>query len=158
LRRARTAADVLPADIADYLEWASIRGVNPDLSRRVLTEAGRALYVLPGRGAACIVLTGGGGATGPMCASPEELTTDRGSPGVVHTGCDAEGGAGVPRCGAALVFGMVPDGVEDVAVRLSSGTVEAGRVAGNAYLVDVPGDPVRVEYETSAGTVRQVAP
>src|SRR5919112_1061170 len=98
------------------------------------------------------------GSAAPVASVAPEVTTDRGSPGVVHTGCDAEGGAGVPRCGAALVFGMVPDGVEDVAVRLSSGTVEAGRVAGNAYLVDVPGDPVRVEYETSAGTVRQVAP
>ena len=98
------------------------------------------------------------GASGPACSSEQELRSGSGGPGVIHTDCAAESETEVPACRGATVFGMVPDGVPHVDVRLESGNAVRADVANNAYLVDVPADPVAVEFETPAGNVRQVAP
>ncbi len=152
------AEDVLPADVAQYVDWAPIEGANGRLSRRALEKGGRILYLVPGDGVACLLLTGPGpGATGPLCDSPEDLGSASGGPGVLHNDC-ATSGDEVPTCSGATLFGVVPDGVREVTVHLTSGSPVATPVENNAYLVDVPTAPLRVAFQTSAGKVAQVTP
>jgi hypothetical protein len=158
LRRPRGPEDVLPADVAEYVGWASYRGANGALARRVLTDARGSVYLLPGDEVVCLLLTGGGGATGPSCSTAAELRSARGGPGVIHSGCDAASGDAVPRCSGATVFGVVPDGVEEVVIRLASGKAVTEPVERNVYLAKVPGDPEAVEFEADGERISQAAP
>jgi hypothetical protein len=157
-RRPGGPDDVLPADVAEYVKWSGYRGANGALARRVATDARGAAYLLPGEGVACLLLTGGGGATGPLCRTPEELRSARGGPGVIHSECEAASSDAVPRCSGATVFGLVPDGVEEVVVRLASGEALAEPVQRNVYVADVPGDPDAVEFVLGGARVSQAAP
>jgi hypothetical protein len=156
-RQSRGPDDVLPADVAEYVGWASYRGANGALARRVLTDTRGSAYLLPGDGVACLLLTGGGGATGPLCSTAAELRSARGGPGVIHSDCEAAAGDAVPRCSGATVFGVVPDGVEEVVIRLASGKAVAEPVEQNVYVVEAPGDPEAVEFELAGARVTQTA-
>lgn len=159
LRTARGADDVLPADVAEYVRWAPIEGANGDLARKAFTRTGTTVYVLPGQEVACILLTGSsGGATGPACDSPAELQSAAGGPGVLHNDCTARSETDVPDCRAATVFGLAPDGVDEVTIVLDAGNSVSAPVVNNAYLADVPGDPQAVRFDTKAGAVKQLAP
>ena len=157
-RQPRGAEDVLPADVAEYVGWASYRGANGALARRVLTDARGSAYLLPGDGVACLLLTGGGGATGPLCSTAAELRSARGGPGVIHSDCEAAAGDAAPRCSGATVFGVVPDGVEEIVIRLASGKAVEAPVERNVYVVEVHSDPEAVEFESSGARVTQAAP
>jgi hypothetical protein len=159
LRGRRTAEDALPADVAKYIDWAPIEGANGRLSRKALSKGGRTLYLMPGDGVACLVLTGPGpGATGPLCDSPNDLSSGSGGPGVLHNDCEAPTGNEVPTCAGATLFGIVPDRVKEVTVHLSSGRSVSTPVHKNAYLVDVEADPQTVEFEGPTGSVQQLTP
>jgi len=127
LRRAQRADDVLPAAAGERLKRDAYSGENPALARHAQTTSrGRQYFLVPGNGVLCLYDQNpdGGSATQGCVSTPE-----------------AAGGhlVGVDLCGPNMtsnelgVYGVVPDGVVDVSVKRSNGSVVRVPVRGNVY-------------------------
>lgn len=160
LRGPRTADDAMPADVAAYVDWAPIGGANGRLSRKSFSKGGETVYLLPGNGVVCLVLTGpNGGASGPSCRTPAQLSSESGGPGALGLDCSGGTSTELPACDGTRLFGIAPDGAEKVTVPLESGGSASSAVVNNAYLIDVPGlRPSEIRLDGNAGTIRQQVP
>jgi hypothetical protein len=159
LRRPRTADDALPPNVAKYVEWAPLRGANGRLARKALSKEGQDLYLLPGNGVVCLLVTGsGGGAAGPSCRTPAQLRSESGGPGALGLHCPGGSATELPACEGTRLFGVAPDGVDRVTVPIESGGSVSVPVVNNAYLIDTPGRPNEIRLEMGSRVIEQQVP
>lgn len=143
LETTRTSVDALPGDVTEYVDEQPDFGMNPDLSRLSIGNTTNSVYVIPARDHVCASLTVGQGANF-NCRSTEELADGEAGPATVTVE-----GNGI------AIYGLVPDGVESVAVGTGVSESTDVPVENNAYYTVVPGGtPVRtVSYEGPSGPV-----
>jgi hypothetical protein len=139
----RDAGDAMPADIAERIDRRAPFGMNPALSRRAIGNMTHSVFVIPARDHVCAVLTVGEGAN-LSCPATDDVAAGRGGAATVYLG----------ELGVA-VYGLVPDGVDSVAVETHAG--ESTRIAttDNAYYTVVPrGTPLSsMRYVGPSGPV-----
>lgn len=142
LRRDRAAGDAIRAELAERIDADADFGMNPALSRRAIGGVANSLYLLPATGHVCAALTVADGLT-LSCVQTDRFAAGEVGPGTVL----------LPD-GPVAVWGVVPDGVDSVALEAGpeSRTVE---VTANGYLAVVPaGTPLEsVSYTGPSGTV-----
>jgi len=143
LRSPRTSGDGLPAHLSGRMDEHSPFGMNPDLSRLSIGNVANSVYVVPAHGHVCVVLTMDGGAD-LSCPSTDDIVDGRVAPTTVILGT-----------GGIAIYGLVPDGVEEVAVRTGEADSLDVATQGNAYYTVVPpGTPLRsVAYVGPSGSV-----
>ncbi len=141
LATTRTSGDALPVDIAEHLDENAEFGMNPDLSRRAVGGTS-SVFVIPANGYVCAALTVGPGAN-LSCQGTDELAA--GEVGASTVAMDD---------GGLAIYGIVPDGVDVVAVDAGADSTEID-VVDNAYLAVVPGgaDLETIGYTGPAGPV-----
>lgn len=142
LGTARDAGDHLPDRLAEVLDRQAQFGMNPALSRLAVGETLHSVFLVPGNGHVCGVLTIGEGAS-TTCSKSAELTAGTAGPATATV----DGGA-------IAVWGMVPDGVEEVSVAAGPESLEV-ETGENGYLAVLPaGAPVEsVSYAGPEGPV-----
>jgi hypothetical protein len=132
--RARDSGDELSSPARSLLRKAAgepdYDGANPSLARRADLSVGKArIWIVPGNDAMCVIAvagpSGGGG-----CASTEQALT-----GTFHR-VTVSPDFGLPG-GEALLYGLVPDGPDHVALVTAQGDV-AVPVRDNAWAVSIP--------------------
>jgi hypothetical protein len=141
LETPRTAADAMPADVAEALDEKASFGMNPDLSRAAVGGTS-AVYLIPADGHVCATLTVGEGAN-ISCAPTDRLAEGDVGPSTVSM-----------ADGRIAVFGMVPDGIEQISIEAGRDSMVA-EVGDNGYLAVLPrGAPVEtVSYAGPSGRV-----
>jgi len=122
LARPRTPQDALPPQAHERITSHAELGENVESARHALTtSSGEQYFVVPANGSACLYDQNGGGACLPNA--------------------DAESGrlVGVDLCaphlaaGSVRVYGLVPDGVESVALSVAGGRAYSTAVSNNVY-------------------------
>jgi len=143
LAESRGSGDDLPTAVAAHADGRPLFGINPDLSRRAIANTGQSLYLVPGDGHVCAVLTDGAEAT-LSCDSTEDIADGRSGPGTV-----------VLSTGDVAVYGIVADGVDSVTVATATSDSEEIDVQDNGYFTVVgSGTPLRhVSYVGASGAV-----
>jgi hypothetical protein len=116
-------SDGMPVEIAAALDERAGFGMNPDLSRRSIGGVPYSLYVIPANGYVCSSLTDSQGAT-TSCAATDDVASGQTGPATQSLD-DATIG----------VFGVVPDGVEQVMIRTGQANEDVVPVENNAYFV-----------------------
>jgi hypothetical protein len=137
-RRARSDRDALPANAAAVLatHLQGVSGANPNLARVATPPNGAGtVAIVPANGMACVIVAGAGGC--------DEVSRLIGPPIVNSVGGDP--------AGSMRVSGVVPDGVDAVAIKLASGVTVNADVADNAYTIRVGAQPEDVSYDSPAG-------
>jgi hypothetical protein len=143
-RRPRTAADVAPSGIEDYVALAS--AANPKLARRVAATANDLVYLAPSQGGACLLSTS---ATEESCFSASLLL--------------AGNAISVVECAPGMasdaveVYGLLPDGATATSIRLANGGSVPLQLADNYYAYTTPTTaplPVAVSWD-QAGVHRE---
>lgn len=142
LREQRTSADEMPGQVAARMTANAPFGVNPGLSRLAIGNATNSVYVIPASGRVCASLTVGEGAN-LICPSTGDVAGGRAAPATVTI-----------ETGGIAIYGIVPDGVESVTVRMADSSTEVG-TERNAYYTVVPqGTALRaVGYDGPSGPV-----
>lgn len=138
LRRKQTAADRVPEEHRAFVESGMTDdfGASPGLSRRATTTAsGNPVYVIPGRGHVCMYVIDELGGSG---------SCNRTSEAVKGYMVGSSSSAGRP--GIVQIFGLVPDGVDEVVLRTRDGATEVTRPEGNAFAFETAGKPQQVEW------------
>jgi hypothetical protein len=143
LERSRHASDELPDEVMERIDAEPRFGMNPGLARRAIASPSSSLYLVPANGHVCAALTVGEGAS-LSCPETVDLAAGQSSAATVLL-------AG----GAIAIYGLVPDGVETVAVDTSYDGLEQAEVTGNAYMAVVPGGTEldSVTYDGPSGVV-----
>jgi hypothetical protein len=121
-RRDRSHDDVLPAGTTDaFPAFGEPRfGLNADLSRLVRAADGTTAHLVPGDGVLAVIDRGGGGVAG------------------LHQALDGTSvGTSFRRTGRLQVLGLLPDGVDQVAVVRRNGDAITVLVPDHLYAVDV---------------------
>jgi hypothetical protein len=142
MRRAPTAADVVPASVPVAFSQSS--GANLTLARRVAGEGGAEAWIIPGSGSTCILARvaqyriGGAVCTSTTAARAGELNVQS---------------AGSQQPGAELLAGLVPDGVGSVSMTLADGTTTTEAVHENVYLALVRGAVVAISASGPQGAL-----
>jgi hypothetical protein len=141
LATTRTSGDALPVDVAEHFDENADFGMNPDLSRRAIGGTS-SVFVIPANGYVCATLTVGPGAD-VSCQRTDKLAA--GEVGASTVTLDN---------GGLAIYGIVPDGVDVVAVDAGTDSTEID-VVDNAYLAVLPGgaDLETVSYTGPAGPV-----
>jgi hypothetical protein len=138
LERARTADDVLPAEIASSLagpQGPSGLALETDRSRKgVAKPDGRAVYLVPSNQGACAVHLSDVAVAGLSCNDQDKLG---GAVGPSYTYSDCKMADGRSDCGPIALYGVAPDGVTKVVVELGDGGTASESVTDNVYLIDV---------------------
>jgi hypothetical protein len=119
-------------------------GASVELSRVSVERGGDTLYVIPGRGSLCLALDWTEG---------------------VNVGCTdstrAKAGYTLTTVGTRsgiTIYGLVPDGVPSVTVRLAGGEDVTSDVVGNGYIAQVAGTPTMLSYAAPNGKVELQIP
>lgn len=148
LARARSAKDDLPALAVERIRQSGRGfGIDPAKARHgVTTPSGHAIFVVPGDGMVGLYDSSGGGgfSTVEHAASGEMVMVDLCAPGL--TG------------GKVRVYGLLPDGVSDVALVRRSGATTPLQTENNVYAAElqVTGDPpTSVQWAAAGGTTSQ---
>jgi hypothetical protein len=144
LARPRAAGDALPAEVEERMNAHPRFGMNPGLSRRAIGGLSNSVYLIPASGFVCAALTVGDGAN-MSCAETSDLAAGQSGPSTVSL-------AG----GAIAVYGMVPDGVDSVAVATDDRSAGATKVVNNAFFTVLPaGTGLKtVSYRGPSGPVQ----
>jgi hypothetical protein len=147
LRRPRVPSDALSAaQISDWTNTpAAANGPNPALSRQAQGLTDGSAWVIPGDGMICFEYLAAAGALGGGTCQPDASIADGKWP------VETSGGQAAP--GVTAVAGLVPDGVAQVALTLSSGATQAVAVHENVYLATVHGGVASVSYTGPNGPV-----
>ena len=146
LRRPRVPSDALSAQQISELTDSptAANGPNPALSRQAQGLTGGSAWVIPGDGMLCFeydaTAVGGGGGT----CQPDASISNGDWP--VMTGGSGPGSM-------TSVAGLVPDGVSQVALKLSDGSTMTVAVHENVYLATVHGGVASVTYTGPNGSV-----
>lgn len=138
LRRARVATDRLPPELVARLSETPF-GANGALSRRAFSRGEESVFVIPANERVCLAMDEAKGAT--ITCPPDRAVADGSSVGTTSFASQV------------AVYGLVPDGVDAVSVRLATGEQVASETAGNAYLVHVQGEPRSLAFEGPSGRV-----
>lgn len=147
MRRAQTAADRLPASVADGSQLPY--GANVALSRRVAWGNGTEVFAVPARGVICTVVPDREGTSSTGCQPTDWIVRGNGTgPALIHL-------AEIDK-----VYAVVPDGVESVTLTRKSGKTLGVAIQNGGYYVEVPtSDPPRtVAYDGPNGHVTQQVP
>jgi hypothetical protein len=160
LQRPRAAIDALPGTARTEVDAAGPEGTVPAASVRALTQRSWSLYLTPAPEAVCLSIVDPHGGASASCSTGGDVEAGMAFPAVVQEGCRLDTKDGSTTCVSALIYGVVPDGVDRVMVKVGSGTPPSVDVQGNSYLVRVPMSqtPRAVSYESPNGPVVQPAP
>ena len=141
--RPRGDGDALRAGLAAKIDAHAEFGMNPGLSRLSIGNLSNSVYVIPAHDHVCAVLTIGLGAN-MSCPTTEAIAAGKAAAATV-----------VLETGDIAVYGIVPDGVDSVAVR--TGTSESRQIeaSNNSYYTVIPaGTPLRtIGYTGPSGAV-----
>jgi hypothetical protein len=114
-------------------------GANVELSRVSVTRGDETLYVIPGRGGLCLALDWSEG---------------------VNVGCAdiarAKAGYTLTTVGTRsgfITYGLVPDEVSSITLRVPAGEDIRSDVVGNAYVVEASEPPTMLSYAAPNGRV-----
>lgn len=143
LGRERTAVDTISNDLASNIDARPDFGMNPSLSRLAIGNASSSVYVIPADGHVCAALTVGAGGSS-SCSPTERVADGKAGPTTVTL-----------ENGGIAIYGVVPNGVERIAVGAGRGeSVEVG-VTNNAYYTVLPaGTPLhQLGYTGPSGPV-----
>ncbi|NLT07007.1 MAG: hypothetical protein GXY03_11950 [Solirubrobacterales bacterium] len=144
LAEPRVAGDELPGDLAERAEDRPLFGINPELTRRAIANTTLSLYLLPGSGHVCSMLTDSGAGAALNCDSTADVAAGLSRPATV-----------VLSTGDIAVYGLVADGIDSVTLATGVADTAAVDVEGNGYLAVVEsGTALRhVAYEGPSGQV-----
>lgn len=136
--------DRLPHVAATEIGDIGLPGIREDASIRALSKGESALYLTPATDGVCMSLVDGTGATA-SCVPREGIEggSGRPSPNAVLSGCVSESAGAAPECEAATLYGVVPDGVDRVALAGGQPDAPSAEVVNNAYLLEVPAAQVQ---------------
>jgi hypothetical protein len=139
----RGEGDALSAYLDERIDAHADFGMNPALSRLSIGNLSSSVYVIPADDHVCAVLTVGDGAN-LSCPSTEAIATGQAAAATV-----------VLENGDIAVYGLVPDGVDSVAVGTgTSGSTEVEASSNAYYTVVQAGTPLRtVAYSGPSGAV-----
>jgi hypothetical protein len=126
LATARDSADVIPSEVSEPMDERALFGMNPDLSRLAVGNLSNSVYVIPGTGHVCAILTVGEGANA-TCPATDDVEDGEAGPATVSL----EGEA-------IAIYGLVPDGVETVTVETGEAHSAQIEVENNAYYGVLP--------------------
>lgn len=141
---AETGAPVVDTPALPAIAATEVRGVGPkdvqiDESILALSANGKDLFVTPTREsrAACLSLMSTDGAT-VSCTPLSAVAEGTAPPASAHEGCRLESRKPMRlTCATTVYYGLVPDGIDRVAVNVRSGDAPTADVANGAYLVEV---------------------
>jgi hypothetical protein len=133
----------MPSGVAESLDESARFGMNPDLSREAIDTIANDHYVVPADDHICASLTIGSGAN-VGCRPTDEVA-------------DGEVGASVVTLvgGSIGIYGIVPDGVDEVTVHTGTSASAAVEVEDNAYFTALPQGTVlrKLSYTGPSGVV-----
>jgi hypothetical protein len=134
------AGDEVPPGPAAFVDRMRTQGANIRLSRRSLRRDRLAVFLIPARDGLCYSLVDEQAGASLSCRSVAELA-------------EGPAPAGALVQDHAVLYGVVPDGVQSVRVDLASGSAISRPVEGNAYLVELAADadPVSLSYLAPSG-------
>ncbi len=156
LRRARTSADALPAQLSLVLassgHFTGVFGANVALSRRVngLGSTGSA-WVVPGSGALCVYATINTDPSAPQAGAPSGgvcQPDDGATQGDLYVESESDMAPGMD-----FVAGLVPDGVSTVTLDLADGTHQSVAVTENLYMAEIKGHIATIKFDTASQRV-----
>lgn len=144
LEEQRSAADVVPAEVAEMVEEKVDFGTNADLARLAVGNVSHEVFVVPGRDRVCLAFTIEDGASF-NCPSTDDIAAGKAGPTTIAL-------AG----GTTGVFGIVPDGVETVALYTDGPGVINVPIDDNVYYTAVPAGVMvqRLDYTGPGGPVQ----
>lgn len=154
------ADDALPVAAAQELALRTVPGLEAANTVRALSAGPWDIYLTPARGGACLSIGDRIGGASVACFSREALQAGDGSPaGGILTGCRAVSPE-APVCQNVVLYGVVPDRVDQISVETEAGSSATATVENNAYLVELPlsSRPRAVRYTADQGTVVQYIP
>lgn len=125
--RGRSRLDALPDEYAERMGRRASFGMNPDLSRRAISNLARSIYVIPARDRVCASLAS------PLGVATTCPPTDDLARGEV-------GGATVALDTGVSVYGLVPDGVDSVSIETDEHRSMNVPTEANAYYTVIPLD------------------
>jgi hypothetical protein len=160
LQQPRSAADALPEAAVEEVGDIGPPSALPDESVRALSRGAWDAYLTPAGASVCLSVTDPDGGATVSCSTGEDLKAGLAPPAAALLGCEAESIDAPATCRSALMWGVVPDGVEEVQVLVNDGAAPRVDVQRNAYLVQVSLDqgPHGVTYKGPSGTVTQTMP
>jgi hypothetical protein len=143
LDRHRGEGDALPTDLAGKINAHPDFGMNPSLSRLSIGNLSHSVFVIPADDHVCAVLTLGDGGN-LSCPTTEAIAAGQAAAATV-----------VVETGDIAIYGLVPNGVDSVAVRTGTSESTDVEAANNSYYTVVPaGTPLRtVGYTGPSGPV-----
>jgi hypothetical protein len=140
-RRPRTHDDRLPAIAATEVRGLGPESVRPPATIKAQATDGVQLFLTPAAESVCVSLIGEAGAT-VNCLPREMIEQGSGepSPSMVLTGCTFPAkDPSLPACKRAILYGVVPDGVEQVTLDArDAASKPTVNVVRNSYVMDVP--------------------
>jgi hypothetical protein len=137
LRRPQVDSDRIPQEgWEEYANGMTGRlGLNPELARRTRTDAGD-VWVIPGNGFICLDVLG-------MCCVTTDAARAQGT--VTWTSARSDD--------STIVHGLVPDGVQEVVLTATNGTVKTVPVNDNVYGTVIEGIFTSLRFASPSGTV-----
>jgi hypothetical protein len=143
LEESRTTTDALPATPAERLDEEGDFGMNPDLSRLAIGNLANSVFLIPAADHVCAGLTVGDGLS---ISCPETEQVADGEAGPTTVALDGEDIA---------IYGVVPDGVDEVTVETGVSASDVVETEGNAYYTVLESGTVlrKVSYEGPSGEV-----
>lgn len=144
----RQDGDALPSEQAAALVRAGTDGINPALSRKVLTQGETTAYLIPSADGVCTSIVRPE-ATYGGCREAWMVERNEGGPATFWVDANS---------GKAALYSVVPNGVESVALESAKGSSTAVPVSANFYYTEVSADeePTAVTFTTENGAaVRQ---
>lgn len=124
-----------PPAAASELRLARMSGLELDGSVIAQALDGWRLYLTPATAATCLSLTDPSGGASVTCRRDEDLLANAEQPSSVLSGCKADSPDTPPVCDTALLYGLVPDGVDAVEVSYVGGKTQRVDVAANTYMI-----------------------
>lgn len=127
-------------------------GADPSQSMVAVESPLGSVYLTPTAGGACISLVRPGLGAGLTCGT---------QPATLLEGCRSPAPGTPPTCEGATVYGVVPDGVDRVAVTKRDGrAVASEHVTNGVYLLNVSLDsaPAALQFEQAGDQIRQPLP
>jgi hypothetical protein len=120
-------------------------GANFRVGRRAQLASRYGVFLIPGRGYVCASLVVGVEAA-TSCVSLDNAVGGRLLASVAT------------EAGDTVVFGAVPDGVDEVSLRTAAGSVLPAAVHDNAFVVALDGEPAEVAFATNEAQIEVNVP
>jgi hypothetical protein len=160
--RPRTSDDILPAVAANEVQAVAPGDARVTSSVEAAGLDDRSVYLVPATDAVCLILWERSLGASVSCPALMAVNDGAATPSYVKTGC---GGpppdAGPPVCGGLVLYGVVPNGIDEVTVESASRVAIHVAVSDNAFLVErpMPTGAISVRYVgPDGGTVRLPVP